>query len=293
MDMAPSSRAGGGGTSAALGLALHGRGGGVAMVTLLHGDCLELLPTLANGSVSMVFADLPYAHMSGGKVRKCTANKWDTPIDLAKLWEQLLRVGKRNAAFVFTTNDGLLRRLEKTAPIPWRYNVVWVRKNPTGFLLAKKRPLTTHEMIGVFYRAQPTFNPQMTFGHRPYRKTATDTCAGTMYGNSRLVTRAAVNDGSRYPTSVLEIGENDLRGSWGNSKRLHPTQKPVALLEWLIRTYSNPGDTVLDPTAGSFTTGVACVQTGRSFIGIERDAGYFEIGKRRVEAAQPPLPGAA
>lgn len=251
--------------------------------TLLHGDCLELLPTLADGSVDMVFCDLPYAHMANGKVRKCTANAWDTPIDLEALWKQLLRVGKRNAAFVFTATFDFAVALRCSQPRLSCYDSMWDKGVVSGFLNANRQPLRRHEQLLVFSRYQPTYNPQKIQGARVVKQLKPD--AGANYGKFSD-TRIERVYNERFPTSVVYFPCPRVKSG-------HPTQKPVALLEWLIRTYTNPGETVLDPTCGSATTLVACQNTGRHGIGIEKDATYYAIAQRRLAEHQPPLPGAA
>lgn len=247
---------------------------------MLHGDCLELLPRVATGSVDMVFADLPYG---------VTANKWDSVIPFEPLWEQLLRVGKRNAAFVFTATFKFACALKDSQPDYLRYDLIWEKGRPTGMTTAKRQPLRAHESILVFYRAQPTYNPQMQPGGRKYGPQKANGGSENS-GNADTHTTAYVKEnkvGMNYPRSVLFFP------SVNNREILHPTQKPVALLEWLIRTYTNSGEVVLDPTAGSGTTLVACANTGRHGIGIEKDAAYFATAQARLDRAQLALPGAA
>lgn len=243
----------------------------VKALTLLHGDCLSLIPSIPDGSVSMVFADLPYTHMRGGRVRRCTDNAWDRPIDLAALWAELLRVAKGNAAFVFTGTQPFTTALINSQPKLFQYSLVWEKSRCTGVFLAKRQPLRYHEDVPVFYRKQPIYNAQLEQG-KPYKFTRCASKSRTV-GSGKQIATAANNDGQRFPKSVLrfasEVGQ-------------HPTQKPVALLEWLIRTYSNPGDMILDPTCGSGTTLVACHNTGRRGIGIEKNADYFAVAQRRI-----------
>lgn len=248
---------------------------------MLHGDCLDLLPTIRADSIDMVFADLPYG---------VTANKWDTVIPFEPLWHELLRVGKEKCAFIFTATQPFATALINSQPKLFRYDLVWQRRNPTGFLQAKKQPLRNFENLLIFYARQPNYTPQMTHGHRPYKKTPTLTTGGNNLANAKLVTKHVVNDGSRYPTGIIDVDASDLRGAWGNSKRLHPTQKPVALLEWLIKTYTLEGHKVLDPTAGSGTTAIAAINTKRQYMCIEKDASYYTIASKRIQerALQPP-----
>ncbi len=234
-----------------------------------HGDCLDLLPGIPDGSIDMVFADLPYG---------VTANKWDSVIPFEPLWAELLRVGKRNAAFVFTATQPFATALINSQPRLFRYDLVWEKNWPSGWLNSKKMPMRSHEHILVFSAGNMTYNPQKVPG-KPYSVKRSH--RSQTYGGARS------QDGSygaeRHPQSVLRIAHAERRAG------RHPTQKPVALLEWLVKTYTNPGDTVLDPTMGSGTTGVACLNTGRQSIGIEKDATYYATAQRRLAETQPPL----
>lgn len=240
---------------------------------LLHGDCLEQLKTLPDASVDMVLTDPPYG---------TTACKWDAVIPFEPMWNEMNRVTKQNGAMVFTASQPFTSALVMSNLKAFRYSLVWDKVNKyTGALNANRMPLKRHEDVCVFYRSLPTYNKQHREG-KPFKSSNTNGHgAYTQYGVKRE-RRFTVNDGRHNPCSVLEIP--------GDNKKelgLHPTQKPVALLEYLIKTYTLPGETVLDFTMGSGSTGVACVNTGREFIGIERDDKYFEIAKRRIEAAKP------
>lgn len=243
----------------------------MSSVTLYHGGCLDILPTLAVGSVDMVLCDLPYG---------TTACKWDVVIPFAPLWEQYRRVVKRNGAIVLFGSQPFTSLLITSNLPMFRYEWVWVKQRATLFQHANKMPLKRHENIAVFYRWLPTYNPQYGQG-KPYvdKRTTRSGMAGLLVGHAETVKTPVFNDGRRYPTSVVDIGHN-------NEPNYHPTQKPVALCEYLIRTYTNEGEVVLDNTMGSGTTGVAAVNTGRDFIGIEKDAQYFGIANDRIEAAQ-------
>jgi len=203
-----------------------------------------------------------------------TQNKWDSVIPLDQLWEHYNRIAKPNAAIVLTAQAPFDKVLGASNVGAMKYEWIWEKENGTGFLNAKKAPLKTHENVLVFYSELPVYNPQMREGFKPYR--APQGKSGSNYGKVRdeYVTE---NDGTRYPVSVLRFPRD--------KNKVHPTQKPVALMEYLIRTYTNEGDTVLDNCMGSGTTGVACANTGRKFIGIERDDKYFEIAKARIEDA--------
>jgi site-specific DNA-methyltransferase (adenine-specific) len=241
------------------------------MADLMQGDCLEWTKDIPDGSVDMVLADPPYG---------TTACKWDTVIDLPLMWEQLNRVIKPNGAIVMTASQPFTSALVMSNPNKFRYSLVWDKVNKyTGALNANKMPLRRHEDILVFYEKLPTYNKQMREG-LPYSSTQT-TGHGihTQYGKNTEA-RITINEGGRNPCSVIEI-KGDIKKGHG----LHPTQKPVALMEDLVRTYTNEGETVLDFTMGSGTTGVACKNLGRKFIGIELDQGYFDIAVKRIGEA--------
>ena len=236
---------------------------------LIKGDCLEEMKGIADGSVDMVLCDLPYG---------TTQNKWDLVIPLEPLWKEYWRLLKPNGIVVLTAQTMFTASLMVSSPNEHRYNLIWEKTKAGGFLNARRMPLQSHEDIVVFYKSLPTYNPQMEPG-KPYTKKAASNGDGKNYGKFERQGKTAVNIGKRFPRSILKI-PNDNHGS------VHPTQKPVALMEYLIRTYTNKGETVLDNTMGSGTTGVACVNTGRNFIGIERDEKYFEIAKERIEKAK-------
>jgi len=238
------------------------------MIKLLKGDCLERMKEIPDGSIDMVLADPPYG---------TTACKWDSIIDLDLMWEQLKRVIKPNGAIVLTSGQPFTSTLITSNQKSFKYEMIYEKTNAKGFLSAKYRPLTAHENILVFGKAK-TYNPQkwiMPEHLRTKRKSATRKKTGEVYGNGEI-TRWD-DDGSRHPTSV--VGFSNRTGRSGN---YHPTQKPVALMEYLIKTYTNEGETVLDFAMGSGTTGVACKSLNRDFIGIELDEGYFKIAGERI-----------
>lgn len=226
---------------------------------LINGDCIEELQHIPDNSVDMVLSDLPYG---------TTRNGWDRTIRLDKLWEQLRRICKDNAAIVLFAQAPFDKELALSNPKEFRYEWVWVKPQGTGHLNAKKMPLKRHELILVFYRKPPKYRPQFTIG-KPY------VCRSGRGSKNydRQISVQTVNDGYRYPTSVLQFN---------TEKGYHPTQKPVALCEYLIKTYSDEGDLVLDCCMGSGTTGVACVNLNRDFIGIERKETYYSIAKSRI-----------
>lgn len=230
--------------------------------TLHLGNCLEILPTLADGSVDLVLTDLPYGTTS------CT---WDSVIPLQRMWEELRRVGSKDCVFVFTAQQPFTSALCASNPTQFRHELIWEKPNGTSPFQAKFMPMKKHENVLVFCGRKLTYNPQMTEG-KPYKWDYTRT-KGAASRISQSAPTPIDNAGTRFPRSVLQFKQE--RG-------LHPTQKPVALMEWLIRTYSNPGAQVLDITMGSGTTCVAALNTGRWFTGMEIDAGYFGLAVDRL-----------
>jgi|TARA_B110000261_G_scaffold164685_1_gene216273 DNA modification methylase len=233
------------------------------MVKTILGDCLEVLPTIEDNSVDMLLVDLPYG---------TTACKWDSVIPLDKLWEQYDRVCKKNAAMVFTAMQPFTTILAASNIENLRYEWIWEKPQGTNPMNVKIMPLKSHENILVFYREKPTYNPQMWYS-TPYSGFSSDTAKiGEVYGNAESKHRDNP-EGSRYPKTVIKHKQE---------KGYHPTQKPVGLMEYLIKTYTNEWDVVLDNTMGSGTTGVACVHTNREFIGIEKEEKYFKIAEKRL-----------
>jgi len=246
----------------------------MANVQLYHGDCLDVMPTLEAGSFDAIIADLPYG---------TTACKWDTVIPFAPLWAEYKRLIKPRGAIVLFGSQPFTSLLV-TSNLDWfKYEWAWNKNTNTCFVHAKHRPLGSHENIVIFGNGRTTYNPQMTPGTPYYRGELDNSGIESAPTKKGKVIIGKNETGLRYPKTVLSIDGNN------RLEHYHPTQKPIALLEYLVRTYTNPGDVVLDNVMGSGTTGVACVQTGRCFVGIEKDAGYFEIAKRRVETAQMPL----
>ena len=229
---------------------------------LMLGDCLERMSEIPDGSVDMVMCDLPYG---------TTACKWDSVIPFAPLWSHYWRVCKPNAAVVLTATQPFSSILGASQVSYLRYSWAW-HKPHTGQLNAKKMPLKNIEDVLVFYKSQPTYNPQFGEG-KPYRIERKNYGGSECYGDQKDHTTES--DGKRHPMQ-------DLHFSNRSEGFAHPTQKPVALMEYLIKTYTNSGDVVLDNCMGSGTTGVACQNTGRKFIGIERDPGYFAAACARI-----------
>lgn len=243
-------------------------------IKLYQGDCLELMKNIPDKSIDMILCDLPYG---------TTRNRWDIVIPFEPLWEQYKRIIKENGIIVLFGSGMFTSDLMQSNRKMWKYNLIWEKTTSTGFLNAKRMPLRSHEDIIIFYNHQPTYNPQKTYGHKRKVSTAQQkiNCKVTEnYGKHGLTTYDSTE---RYPKSVLEFKTDKQKSS------LHPTQKPVSLLEYIIKTYTNEENTVLDNCMGSGSTGVACVNTNRNFIGIELDENYFSIAKERIEKAKEDL----
>lgn len=251
----------------------------MTLIDLKQGDCLELMKDLPSKSIDLILCDLPYG---------TTRNKWDSVLDLELLWEQYNRIIKDRGAILLFAQTPFDKVLGISNLKDLRYEIIWQKTAPTGFLNAKKMPMKAHENILVFYKKLPTYNPQMTQGHprkvtsnlsrqksveRQRTKAAVLATNYNSYGESTI----GYDSTERYPLSVQVFAKDQQKENY------HPTQKPVALLEWLIKTYTNEGDLVLDNCMGSGSTGVACVNTNRNFIGFELTERYFEIAKERIE----------
>lgn len=240
------------------------------MIQLLHGDCLELMKDIPDGSVDLVLTDPPYS---------TTQNKWDSVIPFEPLWSQYRRVIKDNGAIVLFGAEPFSSALRMSNPAMWRYDWIWQKNKATQYLNANRRPLSNYEIVSVFSCRGARYNPQMGEGVA-YNNSHKPGDSGDCYGSVKYSKRDNVT--TRYPKTIIEFPVV--------MKPVHPTEKPVALLEYLIKTYTNEGETVLDNYMGSGSTGVACVNLNRDFIGIELDEGYFNIAKKRIEEAVNDLP---
>ena len=229
---------------------------------IIHGDCLEVMPQIPSGSIDMILCDLPYG---------TTACKWDTVIPFEPLWEQYERVIKDNGAIVLTASQPFTSALVMSNIKIYRYNLVWEKTRPTLFQHAWRMPLRNHEDIVVFYKKAPTYNPQGLV--KQTRKVKRTTGGGT-FGENWNSNNEYMSGYTNFPRSIIKIPSE--------SKTVHPTQKPVALFEYLIKTYTNKGEIVLDNCIGSGTTAIAALNTGRYFIGIEKEKKYFDIAKERI-----------
>lgn len=235
---------------------------------LIHGDCLEVMPNLPDKSFDMILCDLPYG---------TTQNKWDSVIPLDQLWFQYKRLIKDNGAIVLTAQTPFDKVLGASNLEMLRYEWIWEKNKATGHLNANKAPLKAHENILIFYEQLPTFNAQKTYGHKPvnpYKKHVED---GSNYGKTKIGIEGG-GQTDRYPRDVLYFPMDELH--------LHPTQKPVALFEYLIKTYTNEGDLILDNCIGSGTTAEAATKLNRNFVGIEIEMDYIKISEERLRFVQ-------
>lgn len=234
-----------------------------------QGDCLEVMQDIDDNSVDMILSDPPYNK---------TSIKWDKMIPLEPLWRQYKRIIKDNGAIVLTAMQPFASKLVMSNPEMFKYEWVWEKTQATGFFNAKKQPLRAHENVLVFYKKQPTYNPQKTEGHKPinsYTKYLETVNKTEVYGKcTKEISGGGETD--RYPRSVIVFPSDK------QTNHLYPTQKPVALFEYLVRTYSNEGDLVLDNAAGSGTTGVACQNLNRNYILIEKEPGGVELCRKRL-----------
>lgn len=217
----------------------------------------------------MILCDLPYG---------TTQNKWDSVIPLDLLWKEYERMIKERGVIVLTAQTPFDKVLG-VSNLKWlKYELIWEKTKATGYLNARRMPMKAHENILVFYKKTPIYNPQMTEG-KPYKNNHKAGDTGNNYGENKK-DYSFENEGTRFPRSVLKID------SVKSNEQLHPTQKPVELFEWLIKTYTNEGETVLDNCLGSGTTAVACINTNRNFIAIEKEWEYCEIANKRIEEAK-------
>ena len=245
---------------------------------IYFGDCLELMPKIADKSIDMVLCDLPYG---------TTQCAWDSVINLANLWREYARVVKPNGAVLLFAQTPFDKVLGASNLLMLKYEWIWEKTQATGHLNAKKMPMKAHENILVFYKQLPIYNPQKTDGHIRKVSSAKNRAAcivrrnkkeDYLYNKEMAESVTGYDSTERYPRSVLKYKTDKQKLS------LHPTQKPVALCEYLIRTYTNEGETVLDNCIGSGTTAVACKQSGRNFIGIEKERKYFDIAHNRIKS---------
>lgn len=240
----------------------------MSAVQLYKGNCLDIMKDIPNQSIDLICCDLPYG---------TTACAWDIIIPFDLLWEQYKRIIKSNGAIVLFGQEPFSSLLRMSNLDWYRYDIYWEKERLTNITQVKNRVGKTVETISIFYNKQPTYNPQMLkYDGKPVSNKVKDGCLGVLTDSSTKKVKEYVDTGWRYPTQVWKYQRDCLKSN------LHPTQKPVALLENLICTFSNENDTVLDNCMGSGTTGVACQNTNRNFIGIELDENYFEVASNRI-----------
>jgi DNA modification methylase len=233
---------------------------------IINADCFDEFKNIKDNSIDLVCVDLPYGQ---------TACKWDTVIDLSKMWDELKRICKVECVYVFFCTTKFGHSLISSNKKWFRYDLVWQKNRTLGFLSANKAPLRTHEMIYVFYKKIGTYNPQKTIG-KPYRMKRDKKGNIGIYGGDTLYHRTSIdNKGDRYPVSILKFDNP--------KKSIHKTQKPTDILEWIIKSYSNENDIVLDFTMGSGSTIEVCINTNRRYIGIEKDTEIFNTAKNRID----------
>jgi site-specific DNA-methyltransferase (adenine-specific) len=233
---------------------------------ILHGDCLELMKEIPNGSIDMILCDLPYG---------TTACKWDSIIPFEPLWEQYERITKPNGAIVLTASQPFTSKLVMSNIKMFKYEWIWDKKLSTNVLHCNKMPLKQHENICIFYKKLPIYNPIKRIGKTRLKGKVSRSETNAKINHKKNQEQYLSNE--YYPTSILEYSNSIMNG------RVHPTQKPVALFEYLIKTYTNEGDLVLDNCAGSGTTAIACLNTNRQFIVMEKEKEYFDIINKRVK----------
>lgn len=246
-------------------------------IQLYCGDCLEVMPAIADKSVDLILCDLPYGVTNESK------STWDVIIPFKDMWREYKRVIKDNGAIVLFAQGLFTAKLILSNEQMYRYTLIWDKQLPTGFLNAKRQPMRVHEDIVVFYKKQPTYNPQRVKGAKVHSigraaGCSDDDVTNNIYGD--FVRTDNQND-MKYPTSIISMQKVI------PSKTMHPSQKPVELIEWLLRTYSNENDLVLDNCMGSGTTGVVCKNIRRRFIGIEKEKKFFDIAEKRINEAVP------
>jgi len=234
---------------------------------ILNGDCLEIMPEIPSDKIDLILCDLPYG---------TTACKWDTIIPFDKLWEQYERLIKPNGAIVLTASQPFTSALVMSNPKLFKYEIIFEKDRPTNPLLAKKQPMRYHENILIFYKAQPTYNYQMEV--KKTENIRTD-CRDTGTHETETLGKTKIFNGD---SSTLQIYPRSIQKFNREQRTMHPTQKPLALMHYLIKTYTNEGDLVLDNCMGSGTTCLAAKELNRTWIGIEKDKKYFDIASKRI-----------
>ena len=244
--------------------------------TIYNEDCMEGMKRIPDGSVDCIICDLPYGVLNKGNRHA----QWDCPLPMDRLWEEYRRITKDNAAIILFGQGMFTAELMMSNRKMWRYNLIWDKINKTGFLNANRMPLRQHEDICVFSNRATIYNPQMKkcepHQRNHNRGKLSESVTNRCYGRRKEMPTIAADE--KYPTSIISIPKEHKNGSF-----FHPTQKPVSLLKYLVQTYSNKGDTVLDNCMGSGTTALACIETGRNFIGFEKEKEYYDIAVKRIK----------
>lgn len=240
---------------------------------LYKGDCLQVMNELDTGRADLILCDLPYG---------TTECAWDSVIDLVPLWKHFHRIAKESAAIVLCADEPFTSRLVMSNVEEFRYRWTWIKRNPTGFMNANRMPLKNVEDVCVFYRRLPVYNPQGI--KYTGKKRNSRGSVGRAYGGHGISNDNIETEYTNHPRQTLDFGRDGTI-----DKAVHPTQKPLALMSYFVRTYSNPGDTVLDCCMGSGTTGVAALALDRNFIGIEQDSNYYALAKKRIAQARSPF----
>ena len=244
---------------------------------IICGNCLEIMPDIPDKSIDMILCDLPYGVLN----RNNPLAKWDSVVPFESLWRQYKRIIKDNGVIVLFAQGMFTANLLMSNQTMWRYNLVWKKSNRiSGFLNSNRMPLRNHEDIAVFYNKLPTYNPQMTKGEKSHTRGHGINLKNSCYGKHNFIQGTEYTT-DKFPISILNFDRDH--------PPIHPTQKPVALFEYLIKTYTNKGDLVLDNCAGSGTTAIACKNLKRNFILIEKEMKYVEIARKRINATPKPL----
>ena len=240
-------------------------------INIFNANCLDILPAIPDKSIDLILCDLPYG---------VTKNSWDSIIPFEQLWKEYNRVIKDNGCVLLFANQPFTTDLIMSNKKYFRYTLVWIKNKFSDFLNAKRKPMKIHEDICVFYKKQPVYNPQYSYAE-PYKRWNTQKAVDKQTNYGAHKSNIAESSGKRLPVTLLKFNRVE--------RPQHPTQKPVDLLEYLIKTYTNENDIVLNNCMGSGSTGVACIKNNRSFIGIEIDKNYFDIAKNRLENIQKEL----
>lgn len=238
--------------------------------SIILGDCLEAMKDIPDGSVDAIICDLPYGVLN----KNNPSAQWDKIIPFEPLWEQYERIIKDNGAIVLFAQGMFTAQLMMSNPKLWRYNLIWDKCRSTGHLNANRMPMRSHEDICVFYKQLPTYNPQMTLGEKNHHRGAQSKISNNCYGKFGTVKETFTNE--KYPKSIIKVEKE-------HKDFYHNTQKPVDLIAYIIRTYTNKGETVLDSCCGSGTTAIAAIREKRNWICIEKSEEYYNIAKKRIE----------